>query len=147
MTTIRHLIATLHRHTAPPASRPFPVDLGLAAGFFCAWLALCGYEPLVAAATDELRLAVSTGPYHLRWPAFGPTAIGFAGLVLAWIRHRTPSVLPQLQERLQRATLLAASLLALRLLASGSLTTIKASRVLAFPSTGIGYSIKRRSGR
>ena len=37
--------------------------------------------------------------------------------MLAWIRHRTPSVLPQLQERLQRATLLAASLLALRLLA------------------------------
>ena len=47
----------------------------------------------------------------------GPAAIGFAGLVLAWIRHRTPSVLPQLQERLQRATLLAASLLAFRLLA------------------------------
>ena len=91
MTTIRHLIATLHRHTAPPASRPFLVDLGLAAGIFCAWLALCGYEPLVAAATDELRLAISTGPYHMRWPPLGPAAIGFAGLMLAWIRHRTPS--------------------------------------------------------
>ena len=117
MTTIRHLIATLHRHITPPASRPFPVDLGLAAGIFCAWLALCGFDPLIAAATDELRLAVSTGFYRLRWPPLGPAAIGFAGLVLAWIRHRTPSVLPQLQERLQRATLLAASLLALRLLA------------------------------
>ena len=116
MTTIRHLIATLQRHTAPPASRPFPVDLGLAAGIFCAWLALCGFDPLVAAATDELRLDQHR-PIPLRWPAFGPTAIGFAGLVLAWIRHRTPSVLPQLQERLQRATLLAASLLAFRLLA------------------------------
>ena len=117
MSTARNLMATLQRHVTPPASRPFPVDLGLAAGFFCAWLALCGFDPLVAAATDELRLAISTGPYHMRWPPLGPAAIGFAGLVLAWIRHRTPSVLPQLQERLQRATLLAASLLTLRLLA------------------------------
>ena len=117
MTTIRHLIATLQRHVTPPAVRPFPVDLGLAAGIFCAWLALCGFDPLIAAATDELRLAVAPGTYRLRWPPLGPAAIGFAGLVLAWIRHRTPSVLPQLQERLQRATLLAASLLALRILA------------------------------
>ena len=85
---------------------------------FCAWLALCGFDPLIAAATDELRLAVSTGPYQLAMARLSDlAAIGFAGLVLAWIRHRTPSVLPQLQERLQRATLLAASLLALRLLA------------------------------
>ena len=84
----RNLIATLQRHVTPPAVRPFPIDLGLAAGFFCAWLALCGYDPLVAAATEALRLAVSTGPYQLRWPPLGPAAIGFAGLVLAWIRHR-----------------------------------------------------------
>lgn len=113
----RNLIATLQRHVTPPAVRPFPIDLGLAAGFFCAWLALCGYDPLVAAATEALRLAVSTGPYQLRWPPLGPAAIGFAGLVLAWIRHRRSPDAPHLQERLQRATLLAASLLALRLLA------------------------------
>ena len=113
----RNLITTLQRHVTPPASRPFPVDLGLAAGIFCAWLALCGFDTLVAAATDELRLAISTGPYHMRWPPLGPAAIGFAGLVLAWIRHRLSPDAPQLQEHLQRATLLAASLLALRLLA------------------------------
>ena len=117
MTTVRHLIATLHRHVTPPASRPFPVDLALAAGIFCAWLALCGYDPLVAAATDELRLAISTGSYQLRWPPLGPAAVGFSGLVLAWIRYRFRGGGPHLQEHLQRATLLAASLLVLRLLA------------------------------
>ena len=113
----RSLIETLQRHIMPPASRPFAVDLGLAAGFFFAWLALCGFDPLVAAATDELRLAVSPGPYQLRWPPLGPTLIGLAGLVLAWVRHRFRDGGPHLRERLQRATLLAAALLALRFLA------------------------------
>ena len=109
--------ATLQRHIMPPASRPFPVDLGLAAGCFCAWLALSGFDPLVATAMDELRLAVSPGPYHLRWPPPGPALIGVAGLVLSWIRHRFSKDGQELQERLQRATLLAASLLVARLLA------------------------------
>ena len=113
----RNIITTMQRHITPPASRPFPVDLGLAAGFFCAWLALWGFDPLVAAAKDELHLAVVPGTYRLRWPPLGPALIGFAGLVLAWIRHRFSRDAPRLQERLQRATLLAASLLALRLLA------------------------------
>ena len=113
----RNLIATLQRHVMPPASRPIPVDLGLAAGLFCAWLALCGFDPLVAAATDELRLAVSPGPYQLRWPPLGPTLIFLAGLVLAWIRHRFQDGGTDLQERIQRATLLAGALLAVRLLA------------------------------
>ena len=99
-----------------PFARPFSLDLGLALGLLCAWLALCGFEPLIAAATDELRLVVTTGAYRLQWP-LGPTAFGVAGLVLAWLRYRFFASEPQLQERLQRATLLAAVLLALRLLA------------------------------
>ena len=99
-----------------PAARPFSLDLGLAFGLLCAWLALGGFEPLVAAATDELRLVVTTGAYRLQWP-FGPAAFGVAGLVLAWLRYRFFAGGSQLQERLQRATLLAAVLLALRLLA------------------------------
>ena len=99
-----------------PAARPFFLDLGLALGLLCAWLALCGFEPLVAAATDELRLVVTTGAYHFQWP-LGPAAFGVAGIVLAWLRYRFFAGGPQLQERLQRATLLAAVLLALRLLA------------------------------
>lgn len=117
MSSPRNLIATLKRHVLPPASRPFPVDLGIAAGIFCAWLALCGFSPVVAAAMDELRLAVRTGPYGLQWPPLGPAAIGVAGLVLAWIRHRFSECERHIHERLQRATLLAAALLALRLLA------------------------------
>ena len=116
MSATRNLIATLQRHVMPPASRPFPVDLGLAAGFLCAWLALCGFDPLVAAATDGLRLAVSLEPYQLRLPPPGPTIIGLAGLVLAWIRYRFFGGGTNLQERLQRATLLAGALLSVRLL-------------------------------
>ena len=99
-----------------PSARPFFLDLGLALGVLCAWLVLGGFEPLVAAATDELRLVVTTGAYRLQWP-FGPAAFGVAGLVLAWLRYRFFASGPQLQERLQRAALLAAVLLALRLLA------------------------------
>ena len=113
----RNLIAILKRHIVPPASRSFFVDLSLAAGFFCAWLVLCGFAPVVAAAADELRLAVRSGPYRLQWPPLGPAVIGAAGLVLAWIRYRFLGAGTNLQERLQRATLLAAALLALRLLA------------------------------
>lgn len=112
----RSLIETLQRQVMPPASRPFAVDLGLAFAIFCAWMALCGFDPLIAAATDELRLTVSTGPYQLRWPPLGPTVIGFAGLALAWIRHRFRDAKTDLQERLQRVSLLAGALLALRLL-------------------------------
>ncbi|MDE3257801.1 MAG: hypothetical protein OYM47_08215 [Gemmatimonadota bacterium] len=117
MLSHRNLIVTLQRHVMPPASRPFAVDLGLAAGFFGAWLALCGFDPLVAAASGELRLAVRTGPYRPQWPSLGPTLIGLAGLVLAWIRHRFQDGGTDLQDRLQRATLLAGALLALRLFA------------------------------
>ena len=99
-----------------PSARPFLFDLGLALGLLCAWLALGGFEPLVAAATNELRLVVTTGAYRLQWP-LGPAALGVAGLVLAWLRYRFFASGPQIQERLQRATLLAAVLLALRLLA------------------------------
>ncbi len=116
MHAARNLIATLRLQITPLASRPFPVDLGLAAGFFGAWLALCGFDPLVAAATDELRLAISPGPFHLRWPPLGPALIGLAGLVLAWIRYRFFCAGTNLQERLQRAALLAGALLAVRLL-------------------------------
>ena len=99
-----------------PSARPFLFDLGLALGLLCAWLALGGFEPLVAAATNELRLVVTTGAYRLQWP-LGPAALGVAGLVLAWLRYRFFASGPQIQERLQRAILLAAVLLALRLLA------------------------------
>ena len=116
MLSPQSLFATLRLQITPPASRPFSVDLGLGAGLFCAWLALCGFDHLVAAATDELRLAVSPGPFQLRWPPPGPTLIGLAGLVLAWIRYRFFGGGTNLQERLQRATLLAGALLALRLL-------------------------------
>ena len=117
MLTPRNLIATLQCHILPPASRPFTIDLALAAGFFGAWLALCGFDPLVAAAMDKLQLAVSPGPYQLRWPPLGAILIGIAGLVLAWIRHCFLGAGTDLQERLQRATLLAGALLAVRLLA------------------------------
>ena len=99
-----------------PSARPFFLDLGLALGLLCAWLALGGFEPLVATATNELRLVVTTGAYRLQWP-LGPAVFGVAGLILAWLRYRFFASGPQLQERLQRATLLAAILLALRLLA------------------------------
>ena len=99
-----------------PSARPFFLDLGLALGLLCAWLSLGGFEPLVAAATDELRLVVTTGAYRLQWP-LGPAVFGVIGLVLTWLRYRFFDGGPQLQERLQRATLLAAVLLTLRLLA------------------------------
>lgn len=117
MPAARNFLATLQRRVTPPDSRPLAVDLGLAAGLFGAWLALSGFDPLVAAAPDELRLAVSPGPYQPRLPPLGPTLFGLAGLVLAWIRYRRVPDAPQLQERLQRATLLAGALLAVRLLA------------------------------
>lgn len=100
-----------------PSTRPFFLDLGLALGLLGAWFASCGFEPLIAAATDELRLVVRlTRAYSLQWP-LGPAAFGIAGLVLAWLRYRFFASGPELQERLQRATLLAAALLALRFLA------------------------------
>ena len=99
-----------------PAPRPFALDLGLALILLCAWLALDGFEPLVAAAADQLRLAVKAGPYRPQWP-LGPAAVAAAGLVLAWLRQRPGRGSPRLQRRLQRATLLAAALLVLRLLA------------------------------
>lgn len=86
----------------------------LATGIFCAWLALSGFEPVVAAATDELRLAVTTGGYRLQLP-LGPMAVGSAGLILAWVRYRFFTGGRHLQDRLSRATLLAVVLLALRL--------------------------------
>ncbi|MCE2440271.1 MAG: hypothetical protein J4F39_12690 [Candidatus Latescibacteria bacterium] len=117
MSAARNLIVIRKRHIKPPASRSFRVDLGLAAGFFGAWLALCGFSPVVAAAMDELRLAVRNGPYRPQWPPLGPAAIGIAGLILSLIRHHFLGAGSDLQERLQRATLLAGTLLALRLLA------------------------------
>lgn len=99
-----------------PVARPFLVDMGWAVGVLCAWLALCGFEPLIAAVADKLRLVVTIGAFRPQWP-LGPTAVGVAGLVLAWLRYRFLAGEPQLQERLQRATLLAAALLALRLVA------------------------------
>ncbi len=97
-----------------PPERPFFIDLGLAIGIFCSWLALSGFEPLIAAATEELRLAVATGEYRLQLP-IGPVAVGIAGLVLSWVRYRFLSRGQQLQDRLRSATLLAVVLLALRL--------------------------------
>lgn len=117
MSATRNLIVTLQRHVMPPVSRPFAVDLGLAAVFFSAWLALYGFAPVVAAAPDELRLSVRTGPYQPQWPPIGPAAIGLAGLVLAGVRHRFSSNRLEIQERLQRAALLSVTLLTLRLLA------------------------------
>ena len=99
-----------------PVGRPFLADLGLAAGLLCAWLVLYGFEPLVGAAKDELRLVVRTGEYRLQW-ALGPAALGVAGLFLAWLRHSFFAGGSHLQERLRRATLLAAVLLVLRLAA------------------------------
>ena len=96
------------------SSRPFFLDLGMAVGVFCAWLALSGFEPLIAAATDKLHLAVSLGEYRLQWP-LGPAALGIVGLVLSWVRYRFFPGGPQLQDRLHRAALLAVVLLALRL--------------------------------
>lgn len=109
------LLLSLYR-IVQPAGRPFLLDLGLAVGIFCVWLALCGFEPRIAAAVDKLRLVVTTGAYRPQW-ALGPAVLGVVGLVLAWVRYRFFAGGPQLQERLQRATLLAAALLVLRLLA------------------------------
>ena len=86
----------------------------MAVGVFWAWLALSGFEPLIAAATDKLHLAVSLGEYRLQWP-LGPAALGIVGLVLSWVRYRFFPGGPQLQDRLHRAALLAVVLLALRL--------------------------------
>ena len=99
-----------------PVGRPFLVDLGLAAGLLFAWLVLYGFETLVGAANHELRLVVRPADYRLQWP-LGPAALGVAGLVLAWVRYRFFTGGPHLQERLRRATLLAAALMALRVVA------------------------------
>ena len=98
-----------------PGPRPFALDLGLALVLLCAWLALSGFDPLVAAAADQLRLTVRAGAFRPQLP-LGPAALAAAALLLAWLRHRFRDD-HQLQERLQRATLLAAALLALRLFA------------------------------
>ena len=98
-----------------PGPRPFALDLGLALVFLCAWLALSGFDPLVAAAADQLRLAVRVGDFSPNLP-LGPAAVAAAALLLAWLRHHFRGA-HQLQERLQRATLLTAALLFLRLLA------------------------------
>lgn len=103
------------RFLRPRDPRSFGLDLGLALVLLCAWLALSGFETLVAAASGQLRLAVRTGAYHPQIP-LGPAAIAAAGLVLAWLRYRFQGA-QQLQERLRRATMLSAALLALRLLA------------------------------
>ena len=97
-----------------PDGRPFLLDLGLAAGLLCVWLVLHGVETLVGAASHELRLVVRPLGYRPEWP-IGPAALGLLGLVLAWVRHRFFAGGPHLQERLRRAALLAAVLLALRL--------------------------------
>ena len=97
-----------------PDGRPFLLDLGLAAGVLGAWLVLHGFETLVGAASHELRLVVRPLGYRPEWP-IGPAALGLLGLVLAWVRHRFFAGGPHLQERLRRAALLAAVLLALRL--------------------------------
>ena len=100
----------------PNPDRAFSLDLGLAATVVCAWFALQGFEPIIATAIDELRLIVRTSAWHLQWP-LGPWIIAFAALGLTWARQRFFAADPQLQERLQRATLLAALLLLLRVAA------------------------------
>lgn len=88
--------------------------MGLAAGLLSVWLVLYGFETVVGAATDELRLVVRAGDYRPQW-AVGPAVLGVLGLVLAWLRHSFFAGGSHLQERLGRAGLLAAVLLALRL--------------------------------
>ncbi|MBT5326541.1 MAG: hypothetical protein HOL51_10485, partial [Gemmatimonadetes bacterium] len=42
----------------PNPDRPFLLDLGMAASVLCAWFTLQGFAPTIAAAGEELRLAV-----------------------------------------------------------------------------------------
>ena len=114
-TDLLKLARVLYSRAVEPVGRPFLADLALAVGLLCAWLLLYGFEPVVGAAKDEFRLVVRPGDYSLRW-ALGPAILGIAGLALAWVRHSFFSG-SQLQERLRRATLLAAALLILRLAA------------------------------
>ena len=100
----------------PNPNRPFLLDLGLAATALCAWFALQGLQPIIAAAEEELRLIVRTTDWRPEWP-LGPWIIGALALLSAWLRQRFSTVGPHLQERLQRATLLAAGLLTLTLAA------------------------------
>ena len=100
----------------PNPTRPLLLDLSLAASMLCAWLALQGFEPIIAAAFNELRLVVRTSAWQPHWP-FGPWAIGLLTLVLTWVRQSFLNADLQLQDRLQRATLFAGLLLALRLAA------------------------------
>ena len=112
MMLLRHLSRFL-----PTVPRPFVVDLGLALVLLCAWLALGGFEPLVAAATDQLRLALRPGAYRPQLspgPCGGGCRRAGSGLAAPSFPRRRSH---KLQERLQRATLLTAALLALRLLA------------------------------
>ncbi|MCY3737499.1 MAG: hypothetical protein OXG13_13910 [Gemmatimonadaceae bacterium] len=106
-------IKDFYIRTVRPVGRPFLVDLALAAGLLCVWLALSGLETLVGAADHELRLVVRLTDYRLQWP-FWPGALGVVGLALAWLRHSVFAGGSRLQERLHRATLLAALLLVLR---------------------------------
>jgi len=100
----------------PNPDRSFLLDLGMAASVLCAWFILQGFAPTIAAAGEELRLAVHTSAWQLQWP-LGPWIIALVALSLSWIRYRYLGAGPQIQERLQRATLLTALLLALRLVA------------------------------
>ena len=106
----------LYQPVRPNPDRPFLLDLGLAASLLCAWFALQGFEPIIAASAEELRLVVRTSAWRAQWPP-GPWAIGFVALLLAWVRHRFTDAGPQLQEKLQRVALLTALLLILRLAA------------------------------
>ena len=106
----------LHQIIRPNPNRPFLLDLGLAATALCAWFALQGLQPIIAATEEELRLIVRTTDWRPEWP-LGPWIIGALALLSAWLRQRFSTVGPHLQERLQRATLLAAGLLTLTLAA------------------------------
>jgi hypothetical protein len=109
-------VSQIYNLIRPNPDRPFLLDLCLTASVICAWFALQGFAPVVAASTKELRLVVQTSAWQLQWP-LGPWLISFGGLALCWIRYHFFDADPQRQDRLQRATLLTALLLGLRLAA------------------------------
>jgi hypothetical protein len=98
--------------------RPFLLDLALGSTAFFLWLLLGCIEVRVASSRELMDLAIIAPQWQFRWP-LGPWLVGTGGLFLAFLRHRLSALRgdgsPQIQSRLQRASLFTFILLLVRL--------------------------------
>jgi hypothetical protein len=96
------------------------LDVCLAATVLFLWFLSDGLQAQIAAGRQHFELAAAVLGWESRW-LLGPWLLGIFSLLLVYLRQRfsfwSPEGLATLQERLQRATLLAGALLLLRLAA------------------------------